>query len=103
MTSTDLADFGASERKELCRLLNAWREQGLPIDFEQTEVIPMMNKNSGFVFLTNSEYETVMLNGNDLERFYHCFECGDEGFSEDINWNKDKNCCGDCAGDEEEE
>ena len=80
ITTTDLADFGSRERKLLCELLNAWREQGLPEDFEADEVVPMFNKNSGLVFLTNSEFQSCLMNGNKLDLWCHCSNCGHEGF-----------------------
>lgn len=87
IVTSDLSDFGSSERKELVNLLTAWREQGLPKDFYQDEVIPMMNRNSGYVFLTNSEYQTAMMNGNKLEMWHNCGNCGHEGFEEDCQIN----------------
>jgi len=82
ITTTDLSEFGARERALLIKLLLAWQEQGLPEDFDNNEVTPMFNKNSGFVFLTNSDYQVAMLNGDKLESFYHCTNCGNEGFIE---------------------
>ena len=83
-TTTDLSNFGSRERKMLVELLNAWREQGLPRDFSAEEVVPMMNQNSGCVFLTNSDFECAMMNGDKLESFYNCPECGHEGFKDEI-------------------
>jgi len=84
MTTTDLAYFGYRERKLAEELLRAWREQGLPDDFLDEEVTIMMNKNSGYVFLTNSEFQVAMMNGDKLESFYTCFNCGNEGFKDDM-------------------
>lgn len=86
-TTTNLAEFGYSEIKELSRILNAWIKDGLPEDFGRDEVHPMFNKNSGYVFLTNSEYECCMMNGDDLETWYHCGECGHEGFIQKTKTN----------------
>lgn len=83
ITTTDLADFGYSERAELIRLISAWHDQGLPEDFYDDEVTPMFNKHSGNVFLTNSEYQVAMLNDDKLESWYYCGNCGHEGFAED--------------------
>ena len=63
MTTTNLSDFGYRELAMLEDLLKAMREQGLPDDFYDEEVHPMMNQNSGNVFLTNSEYQVAMMNG----------------------------------------
>jgi hypothetical protein len=77
-------------------LLKAWRTRGLPDDFEDDAVTVSMNVNSGYVFLTNSEFQVAMMNGDldengKLESFYSCPECGNEGFAEDL---KDgESCC----------
>ena len=92
-TTTDLAKFGSSERKELVRLLNAWREQDLPEGFYDDEVVPMMNTESGSVFLTNPEYQVAMMNGDKLERWNYCNYCGNEGFEEDCQLNDEGCCC----------
>ena len=91
ITTTDLADFGPRERGMLVDLLDAWEKQGLPDDFHEEEVRAMMNRNSGNVFLTNSEYQTAMMNGDKLEIWHNCFNCGHEGFHEDCQLN-DEGC-----------
>ncbi len=91
ITTTDLSDFNEANLKDLEKLLKAHREQGLPEDFNKHGVHVMMNKHSGNVFLTNSEFQVAMLNGNDLESWYYCFNCGHEGFAEDCQLN-DEGC-----------
>jgi|ERR1035437_2409569 formylmethanofuran dehydrogenase subunit E len=103
MTTTNLSDFGYRELAMLRDLIDAMLKQGLPDEFSTDEVTPMMNQNSGNVFLTNSEYEVAMLNGDKLESFYSCVECGNEGFKEDIAWDSEKHVCGECAKNAEEE
>ena len=93
-TTTNLSDFGSRERAELVEILLAWREQGLPDDFDNTDVTAMMNKNSGNVFLTNADYQTAMMNGNKLELWHNCGNCGHEGFEEDCQINDDG--CNEC-------
>lgn len=100
ITTTNLSDFGSRERAMLIEVLRAWRDQGLPDDFYQDEVVPMMNRNSGNVFLTNSEYQVAMMNGDKLESFYSCPNCGHEGFREDCQLNDDG--CNECNPVEEE-
>lgn len=96
-TTTNIADFGYSELKELRRLIDAWMDQGLPEDFEGFEVHPMMNKNSGKVFLTNDEYQVAMMNGDKLESWYCCGYCGHEGFREDCQLTDEG--CNECRGE----
>lgn len=84
MTTTNLSDFGYRELAMLEELLKAMREQGLPSDFSDDEVVPMMNQNSGNVFLTNSDYQVAMMNGEDLESFYTLSYHGNEGFLDEL-------------------
>lgn len=84
-TTTDLTKFGYRERKMAEELLKAWREQGLPEDFYEEEVTIMLNTHSGYVFLTNSEFQVAMLNGDKLESFYTDFETNEEGFKEELS------------------
>jgi hypothetical protein len=45
----------------------------------------MFNKDSGFVFLTNEDYQVAMINeDNNLVMFYSCPICGHEGFLESM-------------------
>lgn len=84
ITTTNLADFGYRELKMLELLLTAMREQGLPVNFDKAGVVPMLNKDSGCVFLTNENCEVAMLNDKTLEYWHHCSYCGHEGFAEDF-------------------
>ena len=84
MTTTNLEDFGYRELELLEELLKAMREQGLPVDFYNNEVHPMMNQSSGNVFLTNSEYQVAMMNGDKLESFYFLSYYGTEGFLDEL-------------------
>lgn len=84
ITTTNLEDFGCRELAMLEELLKAMREQGLPEDFYDCEVHPMFNKYSGNVFLTNSEYQVAMMNGEKLESFYFLSYHGNEGFLDDL-------------------
>ena len=80
IVTDDLSKFGYRERQMAEVLLKAWREQGLPDDFENESVSIVMNMNSGFVFLSNAEYQVAMMNGDKLESYYTDFETGEEGF-----------------------
>lgn len=83
-TTTNLADFGNRELAMVRDLISAMLEQGLPEDFYNNEVQPMFNQSSGCVFLTNSEYQVAMLNGDKLESFYSSPYEGFEGFYDDL-------------------
>lgn len=83
-TTTNLAQFGARELAEVRDLLDAMLTQGLPSDFSDDEVQPMLNMNSGYVFLTNSDFDVCMLNDGKLESFYNSPYEGKEGFFSDL-------------------
>ena len=91
-TTTKLSDFGIRERQLAQELLNAWNEQGLPDDFYPDQVEIIMNRHSGFVFLTNSEYQVAMMNGDRLESFYVTPYDGIEGFLEELLEQVDGMC-----------
>lgn len=93
ITTTDLSKFGHREREMAEDLLKTWREHGLPDDFDDDEVIIMFNTHSGCVFLTNSNFEAAMMNGDNLEVWYNCPECGHEGFKEDMEHDRDTRGC----------
>jgi hypothetical protein len=80
----NMGEFGYREIKELSKILNAWVENGLPIDFHQEEVKPAFNKNSGYVFLVNNEYQVCMLNGDKLDIWHTLPYSGEEGFLCDL-------------------
>lgn len=92
-TTTDLSKFGFRELKMLEKLLRAYREQGLPVNVDKTNIVPMMNINSGCVFLTNEECEVAMMNGDTLEKWHTCSYCGHEGFPEDFEHEPVDNDC----------
>ena len=83
-TTTNLSDFGARELSMLAELITAMSEQGLPNDFYNDEVVPMMNTSSGAVFLTNSDYQVAMMNGDKLESWYYLSYYGNEGFLDEL-------------------
>ena len=85
----------ARERVLAIELLQAWGEQGLPSDFYEEGVKVAMNRNSGYVFLVNEEYQCAMMNGDKLESFYTSPYDGHEGFLEELledvddRWHED--------------
>lgn len=103
ITTTDLSKFGHRELQLMRELIDAWMDQGLPDDFEEDGVVVMFNTNSGCVFLTNSEYQAAMMNGDKLDMFYNCPECGREGFKEEFEKDSDCEECRRIAGAGEED
>ena len=72
------------ERALAIELLQAWGEQGLPDDFYEEGVKLAFNRNSGYVFLVNDEYQCAMMNEDKLEIHYTSPYDGREGFLEDL-------------------
>ena len=93
----DLADFGYREQREAQDLFEAWKSNGLPVDFENNGVRIAFNMNSGYVFLTNSEYQVAMCETNEQDQlelysFYTSPYEGKEGsFDELLEDYKDMN------------
>lgn len=81
----NLAEFGYREIKELSDILNAWVNHGLPDNFYGDQVRPAFNKNSGYVFLVNSDYDVAMLTCEaKLEKWHTLPYSGEEGFLSDL-------------------
>lgn len=76
----NLADFGSRERAMAAELLAA----PLPETFSDDGVKIAMNRNSGFVFLVNADYQCAMMNGDTLEIFHSTPYDGIEGFLSDL-------------------
>lgn len=87
-TTTDLAEFGFRELKMAAELLAAYCDS--PPSFLTGGVQVIMNTYSGYVFLTDEDFNVAMMNGGKLEQFHSCPECGAEGFGEDL---PDHACC----------
>lgn len=91
-TTTNLADFGYRELDMAADLLKAYANGKGPDEFETEGVILMMNQNSGNVFLTNDEYQVIMMNGpDDLEMWYFTPYAGHEGFADDLRDDYERN------------
>jgi hypothetical protein len=85
IVTTNLTYFGYRERKEAERLLASWNRDGLPSGFHDDEVQIFMNRISGYVFLSNSDYQVAMMNGDRLEIYYTDSETGEEGFADELS------------------
>ena len=88
MTTTDLSQFGNRELGMAGELLTAYSENNLTQlardYFDDSEITVMMNQNSGNVFLTNSECQVLMMNGDDLDLFIVTPYNGNEGFMDEL-------------------
>ena len=91
----DLADFGYREQRAAQDLFEAWKSNGLPVDFYNSGVKIGFNMNSGYVFLTNSDYQVAMCTTNEhgkleLYSFYTSpYDCKEGSFDELLDENKE--------------
>lgn len=83
-TTTNISEFGIRERIMAKKLLHPWNKDGLPDNFSDDEVTIMMNKNSGYTFLTNADYEVAIEVNGKLEIFYTTPYEGLEGTAEEM-------------------
>ncbi len=84
--TTDLADFGSSEKATAGELLSALNTDKDLTHFLGDGVKLYLNKNSGFVFLSDEDYNTAMIDDEGhLRDFHSCPICGSEGFLEDLH------------------
>ena len=73
----DLSDFGYIELDKAGQLLVAIKN-GLPSDFDDDGIKVAFNSNSGFVFLTNAEYQVAMV--DDKGKLYSFYTTPYEGY-----------------------
>ena len=98
ITTTNLTEFWFIEKTEAWKILNAYSENLLTDRakrfFYDDWIEIMMNKNSWYVFLTNSDYQVLMLNDDwYLDLFITLFETWKEWFYDDLindNLTKDE-------------
>lgn len=88
MTTTDLSLFGNREKAEAGELLTAYsngQTTKLADDYFQNDGVTIMfNQMSGYVFLTNSDYQVLMFNDGELDLFITTPYNGCEGFMSDL-------------------
>ncbi len=87
--NNDTEDFSdimrcARGRRMALEILQAWDKNGLPDTFYDDGVKFAFNRNSGNVFLVNSDYQCAMMNGDDLAIFHFTPYEGHEGFIADL-------------------
>lgn len=94
----DLSEFGFIERQEAGRLLLALGTHHDKTKELNDGIYLEFNPNSGFVFLGDDDGNTAMMNGHDLETWYSCPECNNEGFADDYEFETYQGyCCHECA------
>lgn len=89
--TSDLSQFGFRELKMAAELLIAYCAN--PPSQLGDGIHVCMNTSSGNVFLSDEEFNVAMLNGDKIEMFWACPECGREGFADEIGWNAEHYRC----------
>ena len=89
----DLLKFGHREREEAARLLSALHTDKDKADMLSDGVAVEFNLMSGEVFLVDEDYNIAMMNGDILENWHLCPECGEEGFAEKFEGDDVNKCC----------
>jgi len=95
----DLKDFGIGELEIAVELLDKYKEAVRNGNDEElgltTNIRLAMNTSSGYVFLTDDDYNVVMVNPETkkAEKYYTCSNCGFEGFKDEFkDHSKDPEC-----------
>ncbi len=87
-TTMDLSEFGSRELRMAGELLTAYGET--PPDFLGDGVQVMMNRDSGYVFLTDEDFAVAIMNGDRQAEWLFCPECAAQDFAEDL---PNHDCC----------
>ncbi len=98
--TNDLSKFGHIELVEAEKLLHAFNTKAwASADDDLNNGVKLeFNPSSGNVFLVDDDYMVAMLNGDKLENWLSCPNCGKEGFRSELPLNVN----GECAEDTEE-
>ena len=81
IVTTDLSKYGYKELVEAGELLNAYAENGS--EFLGDGLTLNFNMNSGYVFLSDEDYNVGVLEGHKVVQFFSCPQCGFEATQED--------------------
>lgn len=96
--TSDLSSFGYRELDEASKLLTAYANEGFKEDnFFNDGLTLNLNISSGYVFLSDEDYNVGMLNENgQIEQFISCSYCGVEGLKSELKPFCDNGYCGEC-------
>lgn len=84
IVTNDLSKFGYREQELTKDIILAWKKHGLPEDFYNDGVEIAFNTHSGYVFLTNSDYQVAIEEDGKLVSFYSTPYEGREGTLEEL-------------------
>jgi hypothetical protein len=85
IVTADLSRFGYRELQMAAELLHALKTSNDATRLLGDDVSLCMNTASGYVFLSDEDYNVAMMNGHVLEDWHTCSECGWEGFAEELD------------------
>jgi hypothetical protein len=95
----DFADFGHREREEAGELLRTFGTDKDDTLFLENDVKVEFNPYSGYVFLVDGDYNVAMMNGDRLENFFSCPNCGNEALQSEFREQCTDECCNEYADD----
>lgn len=85
MLVDNLSEFGIRELKIAGQLLTTYKTSKDKTQFLNDEGVKVFfNNHSGYVFLSDSDYNVAIMNGDNLEDFITCPECGFEDVASDF-------------------
>ncbi len=88
IVTDDWKNFGHREIKAAIELLNLYNENKMtPVaeEYMGEHLRPMLNRHSGWVFLTDDDNHVFLANHEGLlDIFLSCPNCGNEGFPEEL-------------------
>jgi formylmethanofuran dehydrogenase subunit E len=93
-------DISKMDLSEVTEMLSAYQEENTTRAFKamwyDEDTIPTLNQESGYCFLTNSDYQVAMMNEGMLSMFINCGECGREEFEQEWDLENGKTTCEGC-------
>ena len=96
-------DISKMDLSGVTEMLTAFQQENTTPLFKamwyNEDTVPTLNEESGYCFLTNSDYQVSMMNEGKLSMFLNCSECGKEDFEQD--WEVDFKGSQTCHGCEE--
>jgi len=95
----DYSEFGAIEREEAGTLLSTYGTSKDDTLFLENDIKVEFNPNSGNVFLVDGDYNCAMMNGDRLENFFSCPNCGNEELQSYFREECKDDCCREYADD----
>lgn len=81
---SDLSRFGRRELDMAVNLLSKYAELSSYSDLLGSNVKVMFDADNGNVFLADDDLNIAKFNGESLERWYMCPNCGDNGFTDEF-------------------